>query len=52
MKEIPKREAKFWESIMAILQMAVIVAIGYIYFHIRIEILMILSAIVAGVLAK
>lgn len=52
MKEIPKREAKFWESILAILQMAVIVAIGYIYFHIRIEILMILSAIVAGVLAK
>lgn len=52
MNEVSKREPGFWESLFAVAQMAVIVAVGYIVFHIRIEILMILSAVVAGLAAR
>ena len=48
-KEI--RKPTLLESSLAILQMAFIVTIGFIGFKIRIEILMILSAVIAGIMA-
>lgn len=47
-----KRAPTLGESILALLSMAVIIAVGYIGFGIRVEPLMILSAIVSGLLAR
>ncbi|MCI8638680.1 MAG: Na+/H+ antiporter NhaC [Coprococcus sp.] len=52
MKDVVKREPRFWEALFAVGQMAVVVAAGYIVFHVRIEILMIVSAVIAGLAAR
>lgn len=46
-----KRPPTFGESIFSILSMVVIIAIGYIGFGLRVEILMICATIVAGLMA-
>lgn len=52
MTENNVRPPTYGESLLALLGMAVIVAVGYLGFGIRIEMLMIFSAIFAGFLAK
>lgn len=52
MKKHEKREPTLLESAAALLGMAVIVAVGYIWLGIRIEILMIGAAVLAGILAR
>ena len=52
MKKYEKRKPTLTESAAALLGMAVIVAVGYIGLGIRIEILMITAAVLAGLLAR
>ena len=47
-----KRAPTLGESVLALLSMVVIITVGYIGFGVRVEPLMIISAIVAGLLAR